>query len=189
MSDNKTVFVGNLNYKTQPAQMGPAFEKFGKVAKARVITRRFRGQIISRGFGFVEFENAADAAKAIAECEKTKLVIDEREVKVVASKPPVKKPRLTAFLGGVLDSTTEEQIRAIFPTAKEVSIHPPNNNRRGFAFVKFETEDALMAAIKNLRETKIGEATVVIRIAHPQFRRPSTRRYRRAPAKTNPVSE
>lgn len=188
MADNKSVYVGNLNYKTDTTTLGTEFGKFGKVIKARIITYRFRGNITSRGFGFVDFETAEAAKKAIDECQKTPLIIDDRTLKVVASRPPVKRERTTAFLGGITQSTTQEQIKAAFPTGKTVSIHPPRGDKRGFAFVNFENEAALMTAIKNTREIKIGDAAIQVRIARPLIRRPFRRGYRRA-TKANPAKE
>jgi cold-inducible RNA-binding protein len=57
------VFVGGLSWGTNDDQLFRAFEKFGSVVEARVITDRDTGR--SRGFGFVTFEDAAAAQSAI----------------------------------------------------------------------------------------------------------------------------
>lgn len=178
----RTVFVGNLNYKTDSKTLAEALAEFGKVTEARVITARIRGAIQSRGFGFVKFETKEDVAKATAAATKE---VDGRKIRIVQSKQTPRKPRVTAFLGGIVENTTEEQIKTVFATAKTVNIHPPKDGRRGFAFVTFESEDALKAAIKDVREIALNEAKVIVRFAKPkiQFRRNFRRRggYRRAP--------
>ena len=57
------IYVGNLSYDTTEAQMRAEFEKFGSVLSARIITNRFNHK--SKGFGFVEMPNRAEAEAAI----------------------------------------------------------------------------------------------------------------------------
>jgi RNA recognition motif-containing protein len=57
------VFVGGLSWGTNDDQLFRAFEKFGSVVEARVITDRDTGR--SRGFGFVTFEDSSAAQSAI----------------------------------------------------------------------------------------------------------------------------
>lgn len=57
----KNIYVGNLSYNSTEDTLRAAFEEYGTVHSARVITDRETGR--SRGFGFVEMDNdAADAA-------------------------------------------------------------------------------------------------------------------------------
>ncbi|MFN7972192.1 MAG: RNA-binding protein [Acidobacteriota bacterium] len=58
----KKLFVGGLSWGTNDQALMKAFEKFGPVTEAKVITERETGR--SRGFGFVTYENDADAEKA-----------------------------------------------------------------------------------------------------------------------------
>ena len=59
------------------------FEEFGEITGARVISDRDSGR--SKGFGYVEFANSADAAKALA--AKKGALIDGREANVDFSTP------------------------------------------------------------------------------------------------------
>ncbi len=61
----KKLYVGNLPYTTTDADLQDYFSKLGTVLSAKVITDRDSGR--SKGFGFVEMENDAEADKAIAE--------------------------------------------------------------------------------------------------------------------------
>ena len=56
------IFVGNLAYSVTQADLQSMFEEFGAVQSAQLITDRETGR--SRGFGFVEMDNA-DADSAI----------------------------------------------------------------------------------------------------------------------------
>lgn len=57
------LFVGSLPWATDDAQLNELFTQYGEVTSARVMTDKFTGR--SRGFGFVEFANEADAQKAV----------------------------------------------------------------------------------------------------------------------------
>ncbi|MBD3183589.1 RNA-binding protein [Candidatus Poribacteria bacterium] len=58
----KKLYVGNLNFDTTEAELEEAFAQFGEVVSAVVIKDSATGR--SRGFGFVEFAEEADAQKA-----------------------------------------------------------------------------------------------------------------------------
>jgi RNA recognition motif-containing protein len=59
----KNIYVGNLAWGATADDLLELFESHGKVTRAQVITDRETGR--SRGFGFVEMENDAEAQKAI----------------------------------------------------------------------------------------------------------------------------
>jgi len=56
------IFVGNLSFNVTETELRELFEEHGTVTSLRLITDRDTGR--SRGFGFVEMENA-DADTAI----------------------------------------------------------------------------------------------------------------------------
>ena len=57
------LFVGSLPWAINDQQLKETFEAHGNVVSAKVVTDRATGR--SRGFGFVEMENAEDAQKAM----------------------------------------------------------------------------------------------------------------------------
>jgi cold-inducible RNA-binding protein len=56
------LFVGGLSWDTSDDGLRAAFEEFGGVVEAKVITDRDTGR--SRGFGFVTMDNGDSAQKA-----------------------------------------------------------------------------------------------------------------------------
>lgn len=77
------IFVGNLNYTTNNQSLRTAFEPYGEVSDATVVTDRDSDR--SRGFGFVEMpakEQAEGAIRALNGQE-----IDGRAVTVNESRP------------------------------------------------------------------------------------------------------
>ena len=63
----KKLFVGGLAWATRDEGLREAFEQFGAVSDAKVITERDTGR--SRGFGFVTFDDDAAADEAIAQMD------------------------------------------------------------------------------------------------------------------------
>jgi len=59
----KKLYVGNLSYGTVEDGLRTAFQAFGNVVSAKIITDRDSGQ--SKGFGFVEMSSDDEAHAAI----------------------------------------------------------------------------------------------------------------------------
>jgi len=59
------IYVGNLAREATEEDLRKAFEAFGEVASAKIITDKFTGD--PRGFGFVEMSNNSEAQSAISE--------------------------------------------------------------------------------------------------------------------------
>jgi len=60
----KRLYVGNLSYAVTSEVLQQLFEPYGTVISAQVLNDRETGR--SRGFGFVEMKDDADAEAAIA---------------------------------------------------------------------------------------------------------------------------
>ena len=56
------LYVGNLSFSTTEEELREIFEKHGTLVSVKVITDRETGR--SRGFGFVEYEDASSATEA-----------------------------------------------------------------------------------------------------------------------------
>ena len=57
------IYVGNLSFDATEENLRQAFEPFGQVSSITIIKDKYSGQ--SRGFGFVEMPNRAEAQAAI----------------------------------------------------------------------------------------------------------------------------
>jgi len=58
------IYVGNLSTEVTEEELREAFEASGQVEEVNIVKDRYSGQ--SRGFGFVEMPNKAEAQAAIA---------------------------------------------------------------------------------------------------------------------------
>lgn len=77
------IYVGNLSYGVSDDNLREVFEAFGTVSSAKVITDKYSGR--SKGFGFVEMDNDAEANAAIEQLDGAE--IDGRSVKVNEARP------------------------------------------------------------------------------------------------------
>jgi RNA recognition motif-containing protein len=59
----RKLYVGNLNYKTDPSELQEMFSQFGTVESAEIISDRETGR--SKGFGFVQMSTDEEATAAI----------------------------------------------------------------------------------------------------------------------------
>ena len=57
------IYVGNLSYEVTEEDLLKAFEAFGHIESVKIIKDNYSGR--SKGFGFVEMPNNADAQSAI----------------------------------------------------------------------------------------------------------------------------
>jgi RNA recognition motif-containing protein len=65
------IYVGSLNFKMNESELRELFEEFGEVASTKIIFDKYSGK--SKGFGFVEMPNEAEAKKAIEELNGTEV--------------------------------------------------------------------------------------------------------------------
>ena len=77
------IFVANLSFKMEQDTLKELFENFGEVSSCKIMTDKFSGR--SRGFGFVEMPNDADAQKAIDGLNDKE--VDGRNISVTIARP------------------------------------------------------------------------------------------------------
>lgn len=80
------IYVGNLGYDMTDDELKAAFQAYGEVDSARVITDRDTGR--SKGFGFVEMSDNDQAVAAIDALNGTELGDRTITVNEARPKPP-----------------------------------------------------------------------------------------------------
>lgn len=81
----KKLFVGNLPFAMADADLNSIFSAYGAVTSANVVIDKFSKR--SKGFGFVEFENEEDAAKAMEALNNSEQMGRNIAVKEALPKP------------------------------------------------------------------------------------------------------
>lgn len=92
----KKLYVGNLAFSVTDDELMQAFTSFGTVVSARVVMDRMTGR--SKGFGFVEIEDDAQADEAVNKMNGQ--TIGGRPVRVSEAKPQEDRPRRPGGGGG-----------------------------------------------------------------------------------------
>jgi len=90
------IYVGNLSWGLNQDDLEQLFAEFGPVKSANLIEDRDTGR--SKGFGFVEMENADDGEKAIESLNGKE--IDGRNLTVNVARPREERPRRDNNRGG-----------------------------------------------------------------------------------------
>jgi RNA recognition motif-containing protein len=175
----RTLFVTNLSYETEGQTLGHEFERFGAIAFVRIVTYTGGGgNQLSRGFGFVEF-TTAEGCQCALDFEGP-ITVDERVLSIRSARPRQAAKRDAAFIAGIVEGTTEEQIKQAFgvyhPTDVRIVRTAPAGTVSGFGFVTFATEEDQVAAVSENRNIVINGVSAVVRLAR---RRGSFNRFRR----------
>ncbi|KAI8905159.1 hypothetical protein EDD86DRAFT_72531 [Gorgonomyces haynaldii] len=162
--ESTTCFIGNLSWNVDEDTLAAHFAEIGDVTSARIITDKNTGK--AKGFGYVEFANAAAAKKAIALSGSE---LDGREIRVDISTPrpprenngkgrvekPQSEPSNILFMGNLSFNVAEDELRTAFgqhgsilsmrfPTDKDTGAF------KGFGYVEFNTVDEAKAAVAAL---------------------------------------
>jgi RNA recognition motif-containing protein len=82
------IYVGNLPYSVTDADLRATFSRFGEVSGVRLISDRLSGE--SKGFGFVEMDDHAQADAAIKALNGTGL--KGRNMTVNQARPKTDRP-------------------------------------------------------------------------------------------------
>ncbi|KAI1551906.1 RNA-binding protein RRM domain [Pyrenophora tritici-repentis] len=181
----KNLFVGNMSWNIDEDWLRREFEGFGEIVGCRVITDRETGR--AKGFGYVEFANAADAAKAQKEMHEYEL--DGRQLNVDFSTPRAKPdanggarankygdkrspPSNTLFLGNVSFECSNESIQEVFAeygSITRVSLPTDRDTGalKGFGYVDFSSQQEATAALEALNGQDIGGRAIRIDYATP----------------------
>jgi RNA recognition motif-containing protein len=77
------IYVGNLSWNLKDQDLSNLFASYGEVVSAKIVTDKFTNR--SKGFGFVEMANDAEAQAAIAALNGSE--VDGRNIVVNESRP------------------------------------------------------------------------------------------------------
>lgn len=181
------LFVGNLSWNVDEEWLAREFEGFGEITGCRVITDRDSGR--SKGFGYVEFADAADAEKALEGMSGN--MVDGREIRIDFSTPRTPKdsntpqqraqrygdtknnPSDTLFLGNLsfdCDNDTVSEAFESFGTITRVSLPTDRDtgNPKGFGYVSYSSVEEAQAAMDAMMGADIAGRPVRIDFAGPR---------------------
>ena len=87
------IYVGNFSYDVTEDEVRDIFSSHGEISSISIIKDKYSGQ--SKGFGFVEMPNQAEAEEAIKTLNESEL--KGRNIKVNQAKPKEERPKRRAY--------------------------------------------------------------------------------------------
>ncbi|MCU0333660.1 MAG: RNA-binding protein [Chitinophagaceae bacterium] len=90
------LYIGNLSWGVQESELQQLFETYGEVSSCKIVKDKMTNR--SKGFGFVEMPNDAEANQAIAELNGKAL--QGRNISVNEARPREERPAGGGFRGG-----------------------------------------------------------------------------------------
>ncbi|KAI5287632.1 Multiple RNA-binding domain-containing protein 1 [Ascosphaera aggregata] len=184
-TDTATLYIRNLNFSTTTAGLADVFRPFDGFLSATVKTKRDPkkpGQVLSMGFGFVEFRTSAQAQRAMTSMNGYKL--DNHDLVIKAShrgmdaaetrrkEDALKKKAARAtkiIIKNLPFEATKKDIYTLFGAyGKLRSVRLPkkfDRTARGFAFADFISAREAETAMDALRNTHLLGRRLVLEFA------------------------
>ncbi|KAM0719987.1 hypothetical protein Q7P37_004122 [Cladosporium fusiforme] len=187
-SGTATLFVRNLNFDTTSQQLTETFEPLDGFLTACVKTRtdpKKPGQILSMGFGFLEFSSSAQAQAALQAMDGYSLhghklqirashkgadAAEQRRKEDKAKRESSKKTKVV--VKNLPFEATKKDVRSLLGAYGQLrSVRVPkkmDRGARGFAFADFTTPKEAANAIDALRDTHLLGRRLVLDYAEEE---------------------
>ncbi|GLT25688.1 hypothetical protein SLA2020_008000 [Shorea laevis] len=191
-SPDLKLFVGNLPFSVDSAQLASLFENVGNVEMVEVIYDKVTGR--SRGFGFVTMSTAEEVAAAAQQLNGYEL--EGRPLRVNSGPPPQRENSsfrgATSFRGARGGTTYEESnrvyvgnlawgvddlaLQTLFSEQGKVVearvVYDRDSGRsRGFGFVTYSSAEEVNSAIESLNGVDLAGRAIRVSVAESRPRR------------------
>lgn len=184
-ANTSTLFVRNLNFATTREDLQETFKPLSGFLSARVKTKtdpKKPGQVLSMGFGFLEFRSKRDAENALGamdgyDLNGHQLLIRESNKAVDAAEARRREEQAKKMAGrktkiiikNLPFEASKSDIRSLFGAyGKLRSVRVPkkfDSSTRGFAFADFITPKEAENALDALRDTHLLGRRLVLEFA------------------------
>ncbi|XP_077987817.1 uncharacterized protein LOC144442364 isoform X1 [Glandiceps talaboti] len=173
LSDDGKLYIGGLSHNTDEMALELEMSKYGFVSDTIVVKDKYTQR--SRGFGFVTFENPADANSALSALNGTTL--DGRTISVCPAKKMEEKRRQNSdedptkvYVGKLNENTDDETLKkelGKYGAVSEVNLicDKQTGKSRCFAFIKFDKAEDATSAIQGLNDKMIDGNQILVRAA------------------------
>lgn len=159
------IFIGGISPNTTQDTIQKYFEQYGELCDCVLMQDKATGK--SRCFGFVTYKDA----NAVDDVLSKKHIIDSKEIDCKRAIPRDQHSGDTVkeggsmrtkklFVGGLTQTTTEEQFRQYFEqfgTIEDsvIMVDKETGKSRGFGFVTFDSEEAVDRVVEKYNDNKI----------------------------------
>lgn len=161
--DDRKLFVGGLSWETTDKELREYFGTYGEIESVNVKQDPNTGR--SRGFAFIVFNSAEAIDKVVAAGEH---VINNKKVDPKKAKARHGK----IFVGGLSNDLSDDDIKNYFNQfgtiiEVEMPFDKTKNQRKGFCFITFESEQVVNELLKTPKQT-IKDKEVDVKKATPK---------------------
>jgi multiple RNA-binding domain-containing protein 1 len=184
-TDTSTLFVRNLNFSTTSDRLAETFKSLDGFMSARVNTRtdpKKPGQVLSMGFGFLEFRSKSQAQAALKamdgyELDGHKILIKASHKGLDAAEERKKEDKVRKLAGrrtkiiikNLPFEATKKDLRTLFGSYGQLrTLRIPkkfDHSTRGFAFADFITAQEAENALEALKDTHLLGRRLVLEFA------------------------
>ncbi|KAH3901877.1 probable Polyadenylate-binding protein, cytoplasmic and nuclear [Saccharomycodes ludwigii] len=185
------LYIKNIQQDVTLDEFTKLFEKFGKTTS---IVLAEDGEHRNKGFGFVNFENHEDAAKAVDELNGNefhglKLFVGRaqkryersqelrKQYELAKAEKMAKYRSVNLFVKNLADSIDDEKLVELFSPYGTITstklMRDENGNSKGFGFVCFETPEEANRAIAEMSQRIVADKPLYVAIAQRKDERRS----------------
>jgi len=151
--DDRKLFVGGLSWETSDKELKEHFGQYGEIDSINVKTDPNTGR--SRGFAFIVYKSADSIDKVTAAGDH---VINNKKVDPKKAKARHGK----IFVGGLTTEISDDEIKTFFGqfgniVDVEMPFDKQKNQRKGFCFITFDSEQVVNELLKTPKQTISGK--------------------------------
>ncbi|XP_011257680.1 RNA-binding protein squid isoform X1 [Camponotus floridanus] len=151
--NDRKLFVGGLSWETTDKELREHFSTYGDIESINVKTDPNTGR--SRGFAFIVFAKAESLDKIMGAGDH---VINNKKVDPKKAKARHGK----IFVGGLSTELSDDDIKNFFSqfgtiVEVEMPFDKTKNQRKGFCFITFESEQVVNELLKTSKQTINGK--------------------------------
>ncbi|SBS86059.1 RNA-binding protein, putative [Plasmodium ovale] len=107
--NNRSIFVGNVDYSTQPEELQSLFSECGLINRVTILVNKNTGH--SKGYAYIEFADASSVRTALSLSES---FFKKRQIKVCSKRrniPGFNRPKMSPFRGRTMKTTLNSRGR------------------------------------------------------------------------------
>nr|XP_023027976.1 RNA-binding protein squid-like [Leptinotarsa decemlineata] len=167
-ADARKLFVGEMHFQTGEKELREHFGQYGEIEHIKITTDPVTGR--SRGFAFIVFKSVEALSKVEVAGDH---IINGKKVDPKKAKGRQGK----IFVGGLTADLTDDDIKSHFAqfgtiADTQMPFDKVKNQRKGFCFIIFESEQVVRDLIKNPKQTIKGKEVDVKRANSNQMSGP-----------------
>lgn len=173
LAPNPSVYVGSLDPQVTEQTLYDHFVRLGPVMSVRVCVDATTQK--SLGYGYVNFQNPADAEKALDELNLSKLLTKHIRVAKIQRDPTQRRSGVSNIVVKRLPTTMDvaalKDIFTKFGRITSIKVAGDENGQpRGYAYISYEKEESAVEAVQETNNLEVDGKSIAVERYQPQFR-------------------